>query len=104
MHEIKNITITPEILKLIADIDDFKGRWRAMQTLAPARLTSLKRVATIESIGSSTRIEGVKLTDRQVDKLLSGMINRSTSFGVAVNGSVKGRRGNRFRQNVIVRR
>jgi hypothetical protein len=44
-----------------------------MQTLAPERLTSLKRVATIESIGSSTRIEGAKLTDRQVEKLLSGM-------------------------------
>ncbi len=33
MHAIKNITITPEILKLIADIDEFKGRWKAMQTL-----------------------------------------------------------------------
>jgi Fic family protein len=49
-----------------------------MQTLAPERLTSLKRVATIESIESSTRIEGAKLSDRQVEKLLSGM--RSKSF------------------------
>ncbi len=32
MHAIKNITITPEILKLM-DIDEFKGRWKAMQTL-----------------------------------------------------------------------
>jgi Fic family protein len=77
MHAIKNITITPEILKLIADIDEFKGRWKAMQTLAPERLTSLKRVATIESIGSSTRIEGAKLSDRQVEKLLSGMKSKS---------------------------
>src|SRR5260370_22109103 len=77
VHEIKNITITPEILKLIADIDEFKGRWKAMQTLAPERLTSLKRVATIESIGSSTRIEGAKLTDRQVEKVLSGMKSKS---------------------------
>src|SRR6266481_5215040 len=77
MHEIKNITITPEILKLIADIDEFKGRWKAMQTLAPERLTSLKRVATIESIGSSPRIEGAKLSDRQVEKLLSGMKSKS---------------------------
>ena len=37
MHEIKNIPITPEILKLIAEIDEFKGRWKAMQTLAPER-------------------------------------------------------------------
>ncbi len=77
MHEIKNITITPEILKLIADIDEFKGRWKAMETLAPERLTSLRRIATIESIGSSTRIEGAKLSDRQVEKLLSGMKSKS---------------------------
>jgi hypothetical protein len=31
MHQIKNIMITLEILKLIADIDEFKGRWKAMQ-------------------------------------------------------------------------
>jgi hypothetical protein len=43
MHEIKNITITPEILKLIADIDEFKGRWNVIETLAPEKLTSLKR-------------------------------------------------------------
>ena len=58
MHEIKNITITPEILKLIADIDEFKGCWKVIETLAPERLTSLRRIATIESVGSSTRIEG----------------------------------------------
>ncbi len=29
-----------------------------------------RRVATIESIGSSTRIEGSKLTDREVERLL----------------------------------
>jgi Fic family protein len=73
MHAIKNITITPEILKLIAEIDEFKGRWKVMETLAPEKLTSLKRVATIESVGSSTRIEGAKLGDREVEKLLSGV-------------------------------
>ena len=50
--------ITPEILSLIARIDEFKGAWRALGTLAPDRLSALRRVATIESIGSSTRIEG----------------------------------------------
>ncbi len=50
------ILITPEILALIAEIDEFKGAWRALGTLAPERLSALRRVATIESIGSSTRI------------------------------------------------
>src|ERR1035437_5048361 len=58
MHGIRNITITPEILKLIAEIDEFKGRWKAIETLAPEKLTTLRRIATIESVGSSTRIEG----------------------------------------------
>jgi Fic family protein len=58
---------------LIACIDEFKGAWRALRTLAPDRLTALRRVATIESIGSSTRIEGSKLTDREVEKLLSNL-------------------------------
>jgi len=66
-----SLQITPEILNLIARIDEFKGAWRALGRLAPDRLSALRRVATIESIGSSTRIEGSKLTDREVEKLLS---------------------------------
>jgi Fic family protein len=65
------IQITPEILRLIARVDEFKGAWRALGTLAPDRLSALRRVATIESIGSSTRIEGSKLSDREVERLLS---------------------------------
>ena len=64
------LRISPEILRLIAEVDEFKGGWRAMTTLAPERLALLKRVATIESIGSSTRIEGSMLTDAQVESLL----------------------------------
>jgi Fic family protein len=67
------ISITPEILRLIAGIDEFKGAWRALGTLAPDRLSALRRVATIESIGSSTRIEGSKLSDREVERLLSNL-------------------------------
>ncbi len=67
------IQITPEILSLIAGIDEFKGAWRALGTLAPDRLSALRRVATIESIGSSTRIEGSKLSDREVEHLLSNL-------------------------------
>ena len=67
------IQITPEILGLVAGIDEFKGAWRALGTLAPDRLSALLRVATIESIGSSTRIEGSKLSDREVERLLSNL-------------------------------
>ena len=69
----ESLQITPEVLSLIARIDEFKGAWRALGTLAPDRLLALRRVATIESIGSSTRIEGSKLSDRDVEKLLSNL-------------------------------
>jgi hypothetical protein len=51
------LAITPEILGLISQIDEFKGAWTAIGRISPERLTSLRRVATIESVGSSTRIE-----------------------------------------------
>ena len=70
---VDSIQITPEILSLIAEIDEFKGAWKALGTLAPERLSALRRVATIESIGSSTRIEGSKLSDSEVDRLLSNI-------------------------------
>lgn len=71
--DIVGIVISPEMVKLIGEIDEFKGAWRALQNLAPDRLIQLRKVATIESVGSSTRIEGVKLTDAEIDRLLSGV-------------------------------
>ena len=73
MLRTESLQITTEILNLIARIDEFKGAWRALGTLAPDRLSALRRVATIESVGSSTRIEGSKLSDRQVERLLSNL-------------------------------
>ena len=68
-----SMTITQETLSLIAEIDEFKGAWRAFGTLAPERLSALRKVATIESIGSSTRIEGSKLSDNEVERLLANL-------------------------------
>jgi Fic family protein len=72
------LQILPEHIKLISEIDEFKGRWQALSSLSPDRLALLKRIATIESVGSSTRIEGARLTDSEVEKLLSGL--SATSF------------------------
>lgn len=73
MFRTDTLQITSEVLSLVARIDEFKGAWRALGTLAPDRLSALRRVATIESIGSSTRIEGSRLTDREVERLLSNL-------------------------------
>src|ERR1700694_274349 len=72
-YNISTLKITPKLLALISELDEFKGAWRALGRLAPDRLSSLRRVATIESIGSSTRIEGAKLSDREVAQLLSNI-------------------------------
>jgi Fic family protein len=71
MIKTDSIQITPELLALLSEVDEFKGAWRAFGSLAPERLNALRRIATIESIGSSTRIEGSKLSDREVEQLLS---------------------------------
>lgn len=65
------LAIGLDLVKLIAEIDEFKGRWEALKTLSPDRLSALRKVATIESVGSSTRIEGAKLTNAEVEDLLS---------------------------------
>ncbi|MHB1328141.1 MAG: Fic family protein [Gemmatimonadales bacterium] len=88
MISIEAVRVSPDILRLIAELDEFKGAWRALGRLAPERLSTLKRVATIESIGSSTRIEGSKLSDREIEALLSTL--ETTSFATRDEQEVAG--------------
>ena len=67
------ITINSQSLNLIAELDEFKGRWEMLGRLAPDKLQFLRRVATIESVGSSTRIEGARLSDHEIDLLLRNL-------------------------------
>jgi Fic family protein len=78
MDSLNKIMVTPELVRAIGEIDEFKGRWETLGNLAPERLRGLRRIATIESVGSSTRIEGVRLTDDEIERLLSGV--RTESF------------------------
>src|ERR1044071_4664810 len=73
LEPFKNLVLTPDMLRLVGEIDEFKGSWRALGSLAPDRLATLRRIATVESVGASTRIEGAKLTDQEVDLLLSNL-------------------------------
>jgi len=77
MLDIKNIKITPEMLAQIAELDEFKGTWTGYKQLRPEQLKTLKKVATIESIGSSNRIEGNKLSDAEVEEFLSHIDKKS---------------------------
>jgi Fic family protein len=69
----ESLVLTHEIVNLMTEIDEFKGAWLALGNIAPDRLLQLKKVATIESIASSTRIEGSLLTDQQVEKLIGNL-------------------------------
>jgi len=68
--DLRTLTITPELLRIISEIDAFNGGWKAQAHFSPGYLTQLRHVATIESIGSSTRIEGSKLADSEIEDLL----------------------------------
>ncbi|MGL9725974.1 MAG: Fic family protein [Wolbachia sp.] len=76
MFDISKVIVTPEMLKLVAEINEFKEA-AIIWYLVPERLQMLKKIATIESIGSSTRIEGAKLSDREVERSLSKLNTRS---------------------------
>jgi Fic family protein len=77
MLEIKDIEVTPQILSVISELDAFKANWTGFSKLQPEQLKKLKKISTIESVGSSNRIEGNKLSDEEVEQLLSRIQKKS---------------------------
>ena len=77
MIDEKKIKITTQMLAMIAELDEFKGAWAGFENLRPEQLKALRKVSTIESVGSSNRIEGNKLSDSEVEKLLSRIEKKS---------------------------
>jgi Fic family protein len=57
-------------MQLIAAIDEYRGKWNVVEKRENRYLKELRRIATIESIGSSTRIEGATMTDEEIKQLL----------------------------------
>ena len=86
----ENYQISMRALKLIGELDEFKGAWQLLSAISPERLATLKHIATIESIGSSTRIEGSSLSNEEVERVLSGL--STTSFGSRDEEEVAGYR------------
>ena len=64
---------TQRIIRKIGYIDSFKGRWSGLEISESKLLKELKQIATIASIGSSTRIEGATLSDEEVKELLKSV-------------------------------
>lgn len=62
-----------QISKLLSQIDTFKGAWQEMEFKEARYLKELCQMATVASVGSSTRIEGVQMTDNEIEKLLGSV-------------------------------
>lgn len=61
------------LITIISRIDSFKGAWMSLEANENIYLKELRRIATIQSIGSSTRIEGATLTNDEVRELLDNL-------------------------------
>ncbi len=70
-HRIK--TLDPHIVSLIATIDEIKGQFKAGLRMTPLAVTNLRRSVLVTSAGASTRIEGARLTDTEVEKIMQGL-------------------------------
>jgi Fic family protein len=70
-HRIKNPD--PHIVALLAEIDGIRGEFKSGLRMTPQAITNLKKSTLITSAGASTRIEGAKLTDEEVEKVMQGL-------------------------------
>lgn len=58
------------IFSKISEVEKFQGKWEHLEKSGKSLLKELRHIATIQSIGSSTRIEGSKLSDKDIKSLL----------------------------------
>ncbi len=70
VHTFK-IDIDWKLIQLISQIDRFDASWSAIEKKEGQSLKQLKSIATVRSVGASTRIEGSKLSDEEVEVLLN---------------------------------
>lgn len=64
------IDIGWKLINIISQLDRFDGSWAAVERKEGQSLKQLKSVATVRSVGASTRIEGSLMSDEEVDVLL----------------------------------
>ncbi len=65
--------IPASLWSLIVKIDELKGQWVGGARLSSQTLGRLKRSVLVTSTGASTRIEGARLSDEDVEKLMRGI-------------------------------
>lgn len=68
-----DLNLSWKILSVISRVDRFDASWASVERLEGKSLKQLKSIATIQSVGASTRIEGSKMTDEEVKTLLGNI-------------------------------
>ena len=66
-------TLDWNLVNLISEVDRFDASWSIIKRREGANLNQLRTMATIQSVGASTRIEGSKMSDAEVKKLLANL-------------------------------
>lgn len=64
------LNIDWQLINMISQVDRFDATWTAIEKREGKSLKQLKSIATVRSVGASTRIEGSKMSDEEVEVLL----------------------------------
>jgi Fic family protein len=59
-----------QLMNEISQLDRFDASWASIERREGQTLNQLRSIATVKSVGASTRIEGSQMTDAEVEALL----------------------------------
>ena len=68
-----SIRISHRNLRVIGELDEFKGAWRALGNLPDRRLVALQKMANEESVASGSIISGLRVSDAEISEILSSV-------------------------------
>lgn len=68
-----SLDVTWKLIQKMSQLDRFDAQWNTIEKREGQSLKQLKSIATVRSVGASTRIEGSKMTNEEVENLLNNL-------------------------------
>ena len=68
-----SLDVTWQLIHRMSQLDRFDAQWTTIEKREGQSLKQLKSIATVRSVGASTRIEGSKMTNEEVENLLQNL-------------------------------
>lgn len=68
-----DIELDWKLVNILSELDRFDASWSSIEKREEKSLKQLKKISTVRSVGASTRIEGSKMSDAEVDQLLKDL-------------------------------